>query len=64
MDDTERLNLQKMIDANNVVDCTEQIRDKKHSAKIKTDVQTLLKEVCTSKSFESGAIRYDVRLTM
>ena len=42
MDDTERLNLQKMIDANNVVDCTQEIRDKKHSAKIKTDVQTLL----------------------
>jgi len=42
MDDTERLNLQKMIDANNVVDCTQEIRDKKHSAKIKMDVQTLL----------------------
>ena len=42
MDNNERLNLQKMIDANNVVDCTEEIREKKHSAKIKTDVQTLL----------------------
>lgn len=42
MDDTERLNLQKMIDANNVVDCTQEIREKKHSAKIKNDVQILL----------------------
>jgi hypothetical protein len=42
MDTTERLNLQKMIDANNVVDCTQEIRDKKHSSKIKGDVQTLL----------------------
>ncbi len=42
MDSNERLNLQKMIDANNVVDCTENIREKKHSGKIKTDVQNLL----------------------
>ena len=38
MDTNERLNLQKMIDANNVVDYTESIRDKKHSPKIRADV--------------------------
>ena len=42
MDSNERLNLQKMIDANNVVDCTDMIREKKHSSKIRADVQTLL----------------------
>lgn len=42
MDDTERLNLQKMINANNVEDCTESIRDKKHSNKIRNDVTRLM----------------------
>jgi hypothetical protein len=42
MDSNERLNLQKMIDANNVVDYTESIREKKHSPKIRADVRTLL----------------------
>ena len=38
----DRLQLQKMIDANNVVDCTEDIRQKKHSPLIKKDVACLL----------------------
>lgn len=42
MNDAERLNLQKMITTNNVEDCTETIRTKKHSSKIKDDVQRLI----------------------
>jgi hypothetical protein len=42
MNNNERLNLQKMIDENNVVDCTNDIREKKHSSKIRADVQTML----------------------
>jgi len=42
MDISERLNLQKMISANNVEDMTEDIRRKKHSELIKTDLKTLL----------------------
>ena len=38
----DRLQLQKMIDANNVVDCTQDIRDKKHSQLIKADVACML----------------------
>jgi hypothetical protein len=43
MNDNERLNLQKMINENNVVDYTNDIREKKHSTKIKEDVQRLLR---------------------
>jgi hypothetical protein len=42
MDNSDRLNLQKMINANDVVDCTNEIRNKKHSQLIKTDIQTLI----------------------
>lgn len=42
MDDTERLNLQRMINANNVEDCTESIRNKKHSCKIRDDVTRMI----------------------
>ena len=38
----DRLQLNKMIDANNVQDCTEEIRTKKHSDKIREDVHRLL----------------------
>jgi hypothetical protein len=38
----DRLQLNKMIDANNVQDCTEDIRTKKHSDKIREDVHRLL----------------------
>ena len=34
--------LEKMIQANDVEDCTENIREKKHSDKIRTDVKKLL----------------------
>jgi hypothetical protein len=42
MDTLDRLNLHKMIDANNVQDCTNEIRNKKHSQLIREDVQRLI----------------------
>jgi len=42
MDHTDKLNLTKMIDANNVEDCTKEIREKKHSDLIRNDVTHLL----------------------
>ena len=43
MDDSQRLQLQKMLSANQVEDCTDKIRTVKHSSQIRNDVQTLLK---------------------
>ena len=42
MDTLDRLNLNKMIDANNVQDCTNEIRAKKHSKLIREDVTRLV----------------------
>ena len=42
MDTLERLNLHKMIDANNVKDCTEEIRAKRHSPLIREDISRML----------------------
>ena len=42
MDHTDKLNLTKMIDENNVEDCTKEIREKKHSDLIRNDVTCLL----------------------
>jgi len=42
MNNSERIHLQKMINANNVTDCTDEIREKKHSGKIYADVTRLL----------------------
>ena len=42
MDTLDRLNLNKMIDANNVQDCTNEIREKKHSDLIRQDVSRLV----------------------
>lgn len=42
MDETDRLNLQKMIASNDVEDHTQHIRSKRHSQLIKKDVQKLL----------------------
>lgn len=42
MDQENRLNLQKMINANNVEDMTDKIRETKHSHLIKSDLKTLL----------------------
>jgi len=38
----DRIQLNKMIDANQVQDCTTEIREKKHSGKIAADVQRLV----------------------
>ena len=42
MDTLDKLNLHKMIDANNVQDCTDEIRTKKHSTLIGDDVTRLV----------------------
>ncbi len=42
MNQTDRLNLQKMLNANNVEDYTDDIRQKKHSEPIKKDVRTFV----------------------
>lgn len=42
MNQTDRLNLQRMISENNVEDYTDDIRQKKHSEPIKKDVRTLV----------------------
>ena len=42
MDERERLQLSKMIKANDVEDVTESIREKKHSQLIKNDIQTMI----------------------
>ena len=43
MDDKSRLQLNKMIKANNVEDVTEDIRTKRHSEKIHADVSTMVR---------------------
>lgn len=42
MNGTDRLNLKKMIQTNDVKDCTDEIRSKKHSSLIKKDVLRLI----------------------
>lgn len=42
MDQFDKLNLNKMINANNVEDCTKEIREKKHSQLIRDDVKRLI----------------------
>ena len=42
MNKLEKLDLQKMIKANDVVDCTEDIRAKKHSQRIRDDVTKMI----------------------
>lgn len=55
MDKTDRLNLQKMINANQTEDFTDDIREKKHSELIKKDLQTML----TLKKMYSDMIKND-----
>jgi len=50
MDNIDRLNLQKMIAANDVEDYTEEIREKKHSQLIKNDLRTLIQLKNTHKT--------------
>ncbi len=42
MDRSDRLQLEKMIQANNVVDCTQEIRRKSHSRPIRDDVRRMV----------------------
>ena len=42
MNQSERIQLKKMINDNNVEDMTNEIRDKKHSEKIRTDVTRMI----------------------
>lgn len=60
MDNLDRLNLNKMINANNVEDCTEEIRYKKHSQLIRDDVtclMTLKKKY--SRLAQSNPVQFD-----
>jgi hypothetical protein len=60
MDNLDRLNLNKMINANNVEDCTEEIRSKKHSQLIRDDVtclMTLKKKY--SRLAQSNPVQFD-----
>jgi hypothetical protein len=60
MDKLDRLNLNKMINANNVEDCTEEIRSKKHSQLIRDDVtclMTLKKKY--SRLSQSNPVQFD-----
>ena len=43
MDNMDRLNLKKMIKTNDVEDCTNEIRSKKHSELIRKDVACMVK---------------------
>ena len=54
MDQTDRLNLKKMIQTNEVEDCTNEIRTKKHSKLIKKDVLHLIQ-----LKKEYGHLEYD-----
>ena len=59
MDTLDRLNLNKMIDANNVQDCTNEIREKKHSDLIRQDVSRLVslkKKIQSFSSIQSSSI--------
>jgi len=42
MNQTDKLNLERIIKENNVVDCTDEIRSKKHSSLIRADVDRML----------------------
>ena len=56
----DRLQLQKMIDANNVVDCTQDIREKKHSSVIRNDVARLLElKSKYSRLSQSNPVQFD-----
>tara|TARA_Y100000389_G_scaffold205099_1_gene263146 strand:- start:30079 stop:30552 length:474 start_codon:yes stop_codon:yes gene_type:complete len=49
MNNNERINLEKMINENDVEDCTSEIRLKKHSKKIRDDVTKMI-DIKTSNS--------------
>jgi len=53
MDDTQRIQLQKLIKTNNVEDQTELIRELKHSVKLRTDINNML---LIKKKYNTGDI--------
>jgi hypothetical protein len=60
MDTLDRLNLNKMIDANNVQDCTNEIREKNHSKFIRDDVNRLVSlKQKYSRLAQSNPIQFD-----
>ena len=61
MNNLDKLNLHKMIDANNVKDCTDEIRAKKHSSLIGDDVKRLLELMNKySRLAKSSPTQFDV----
>ncbi len=62
MNNLEKLNLQKMISANNVEDETKNIREKKHSSKIKADLELFQKIKLEYENEEIDETTYENRL--
>ena len=60
MDESDRLNLQKMLASNDVEDYTDYIRTKRHSQLIKKDVQKLLTLMETSKIHKINKDDFDI----
>ena len=64
MNNSDRLQLEKMIKENDVKDCTEEIRNKQHSKKIRDDVTTMIE---MKKKYErlakSNPSQFDMMLT-
>ena len=60
MDNLDRLNLNKMINTNNVQDCTDDIRQKKHSQLIRDDVTRLMSlKQKYSRLAKSNSVQFD-----
>ena len=60
MDNSDRLHLSKMINANNVEDCTEEIREKKHSQPLRDDVVRLMAlKKKYSRLAQSNPVQFD-----
>jgi hypothetical protein len=60
MDNSDRLHLSKMINANNVADCTEEIREKKHSQPLRDDVVRLMAlKKKYSRLAQSNPVQFD-----
>ena len=60
MDNSDRLHLSKMINANNVEDCTEEIREKKHSQPLRDDVVRLMAlKKKYSRVAQSNPVQFD-----
>jgi hypothetical protein len=56
MNNEDKLNLQKMINANDVADCTDDIRTKRHSEPIRRDVARMMKIKRANKANNPNAL--------